>query len=307
MKTAWLLLIGILTLMWGPSPFGWTPVMDERLPRLIVLLVSGASLAVAGAVMQALFQNPLASSSTLGINFGGSLLVVIVCAFDLHMNSPYMVPAAAFAGCLLTLFIVYMLSRTQGIVHLNTFFLTGIAISTVLLAFQSTLLYALRDRWQLIQTLAEWEAGSTYDISWKQVHMQLPLALIGLSVCFYYRKALNVLSLGMEEASILGIEVSQVRFRLFLAVSLLTGGTLASIGTVAFFGLIMPHVLRSWQGSNNTQLIPSCCLMGAAVLSCLDLSLRVLNIHSITIGSVSALFGGVFFMILLFKRKECYA
>jgi iron complex transport system permease protein len=178
----------------------WNPLLDERLPRLIVMLCTGASLAASGAVMQALFHNPLASPSVLGITAGGSLLVVISFVFGLHIEYPFLLPVAAFVGCILTLFIVYSFSRSQSGVFLTTLILTGIAISAVLMALQSALLYAYRDNWQLIQTLTEWEAGSTLDRSWQHVNMQLPLTLIGLAGCFLYRTEINILSLGEEEA-----------------------------------------------------------------------------------------------------------
>ena len=169
MKGLWVALIGfisLLTLFYGSLSWeemltfdgGWHPLLDQRLPRLIVLLATGASLAVSGAVMQALFQNPLASPSVLGISFGGSLLVVIVSALDWHLQSPYAVSIAAFTGCLLVMLLVYGLSRSSEGTAPHTLILTGIAVSTVLLAFQGALLYALKDRWQLILTLTEWEA-----------------------------------------------------------------------------------------------------------------------------------------------------
>lgn len=309
-----LLLLGVsvLTLCWGPnnlhflgtgSPH-WNPVFDQRLPRLIILITTGASLAASGAVMQSLFQNPLAAPSVLGISFGGSLLVVIVSALDLHFYSPYAIPSAAFIGSLATLFLVYSLSRTPEGCSPTTLILSGIAISTVFLACQSALLYALKDRWQLILALTEWEAGSTHNLSWKQVHMQLPLACVGLFGAFWYRRALTLLTLGDEEASLMGVEVSKVRFRLMLSVSLLTGGALAAVGIIAFFGLILPHIMRSLVGSGHPAFLFLSTLGGATMLPLLDILLRVCEIHSFTIGNVSAILGGVFFLLLLYQSRQ---
>lgn len=298
-----LFIVSVLTLVSGPTPLmsAWEPILHERLPRLIVLLSTGASLAVAGAVMQALFQNPLAAPSILGISAGGSLMVIFV--FLMGLQGAF-IPFSAFCGCLLTLMLVYALSRKNGQVHMHNLILTGIAISTLLLAIQSAILFALRDQWQLIQTLTELEAGSSADRSWRHVHMQLPLTLVGLWGCYTYRRALNILSLGDDEANNLGVDVSRVRWRLFLCISLLTGGAIASIGTIAFFGLIFPHLLRKATSPNNETLIPLCILGGAVALPALDLTLRIFSLHDFTLGNLSAVMGAFIFILLLNRSQR---
>ncbi|WP_068470120.1 FecCD family ABC transporter permease [Candidatus Protochlamydia phocaeensis] len=282
----------------------WNPLLDERLPRLIVLACTGASLAVSGAVMQSLFHNPLASPSVLGISAGGCLSVVLVFIFDLRFTYPYSLPLAAFLGCLLTLCVVYLLSRLQEGAHLTNLILTGIAVSTIIIATQSLLLYALRDRWQLIQTITEWEAGTTIDRGWQHVHMQFPLTVVGLWGCWMYRREMNILALGEEEAKNLGVDVQRVRWRLFLCISLLTGGALAAIGMIAFFGLVLPHIIRRLQGPDHNELIPLCLVSGAAVLTTLDVLLRGFGLYAISIGNFSAIIGGIFFLFLLFRSHK---
>ncbi len=277
----------------------WNPLLDERIPRLIVIICTGASLAVAGAVMQALFQNPLASPNVLGISCGGGLLVVLVFVLEWHLEYPFAIPIAAFTGSLLTLLFVYSLSRSGGKVQLNTLILTGIAVSSLLFAIQAAIMYALRDRWMLIQTLTEWEAGSTVDRDWKHVHMQLPLTLVGLYGCWFYRSEIDILALGEEEAKNLGVEVEKVRWRLFLCVALLIGGAIASVGMIAFFGLVLPHLVRYVQGPANHHLIPLCILVGSASFTAMDLLLRMLEIHALSIGNISAILGGVAFLVLM--------
>ena len=287
----------IITLYYGVTPWGqildgiyarifdgstaWNPLLDERLPRLIVLSCTGASLAISGAVLQSLFHNPLASPSILGISCGGSLAVTLAFIMGWQLYYPYAVPMSAFGGCLFTLLFVYGLSRRNGEVQMTTLILTGIAISTLLLAIQGAITYALRDRWQLIQTITEWEAGSTTDRSWKHVHMQLPLTIVGLLGCWSYAREINILALGEEEAKNLGVEVAKVRWRLFLCVALLTGGTIAAVGIIAFFGLVLPHVLRRITGPDNARLIPLNIVAGGSTLLALDIILRIFEIHAI--------------------------
>lgn len=305
--TPWEMIWQDLVQRFQGSGAAWNPLLDERIPRLIVILCTGASLAVAGAIMQALFHNPLASPNILGISCGGGLLVVLVFVLEWHLHYPFAIPIAAFAGCLLTLLFVYSLSRSQGEVQLNTLILTGIAVSSLLFAVQAAIMYALRDRWMLIQTLTEWEAGSTFDRDWKHVHMQLPLTLIGLYGCWYYHNEIDILTLGEEEAKNLGVEVNTVRWRLFLCVALLTGGAIASVGMIAFFGLVLPHLVRYIQGPANYKLIPLCILVGSASFAAMDLILRMLEIHALSIGNVSAILGGISFLILMRSSKRLYA
>ncbi len=285
---------------------GWNPLLDERIPRLIVILCTGASLAVSGAVMQALFHNPLASPNILGISCGGALLVLAVFILNWHLEYPYAIPLAAFTGSLLTLLLVYTLSRSEGKVQINTLILTGIAISSLLFAIQAAIMYALRDQWNLVQTLTEWEAGSTLDRDWKHVHMQLPLTLIGLYGCWFYHSEIDILTLGEEEAKNLGVEVEKVRWRLFLCVALLTGGAIAAVGIIAFFGLVLPHLVRRLQGPSNHRLIPLCILVGSTSFACLDLLLRLFDIHIFSIGTISAIFGGLAFLILMRRSQRLY-
>jgi iron complex transport system permease protein len=315
-----LILASIFTLVNGETPWGkvwegcllrlqgksdlWNPLLDERIPRLIVLICTGASLATSGAVMQSMFHNPLASPSVLGISSGGCLSVVLVFIFNLRFTYPYALPLAAFIGCFVTLCLVYSLSRWQEGRHLTNLILTGIAISTLLIAIQGLILYALRDHWQLIQTITEWEAGSTIDRSWQHVHMQLPLTLVGLWGCWTYREELNILALGEEEATNLGVDVQQIRWRLFLCISLLTGGALAAVGMIAFFGLVLPHIVRRLQGFDHLYLIPLCMVAGAAILTLLDCALRFFKLHDVSIGNLSAIIGGLFFLFLLFRPQK---
>jgi iron complex transport system permease protein len=317
-------LASIITLTFGPTSWTtiwngiidrmvhgsslWNPLLDERLPRLIVLVCTGASLAVSGAVLQSLFHNPLASPSILGISFGGSLAVTLAFLLEWHLHYPYALPASAFCGCLLTLLCVYGLSIRKGELQMTTLILTGIAISTLLLAVQGAITYALRDQWELIQTITEWEAGSTADRSWKHVNMQLPLTLVGLAGCWNYAKEINIMALGEEEATNLGVEVSKIRWRLFLCIALLTGGTIAAMGIIAFFGLVLPHVLRRISGPDNRRLMPLNILVGGSTLLALDVILRVFEIHAFSIGNISAILGGIFFLLLLFgtQKKQCF-
>jgi len=281
----------------------WTPLLDERLPRLIILSISGASLAVAGGAMQSLFHNPLASPGLLGLSCGGSFLVTITLLAGWPLIFPLAIPLAAILGSLLTLTFVYLVAKKSQ-ANLYSLILTGIALSTIFLAAQSTLIYWFRNEWNLMQILTEWQAGSSYNRSWTHVHMQLPLALIGFLGIFSHREELNLMALGEEEALNLGVDVPRIRWRLFLSVALLSGGTLAGIGSVTFFGLLLPQLMRTLYGPNHFVLIPACFVGGGVIMPGIDLSLRLLGIHSLTLGNVSAICGGIYFFFLLLQGQR---
>ncbi len=283
----------------------WNPLLDDRIPRVIVLICSGASFAVAGAVMQALFHNPLASPTILGVAPGSCLLATAAFVLGLHMH-PYTIPIASASGALLTLFVVYYLSLYRTTSTKTTLILTGIAISTVITAIQGSVLYALRDRWQLMQTITEWLAGTTTDRGWQHVAMQLPLTIIGLTGCLMYSREISILTLGDDDARNLGVDVETVRWRLFFLVALLTGGAIAAVGNIPFFGLMLPHIMRTLSGPGARKLIPACILGGSAALSGLDISIRMASITSMSIGNISALSGGIFFLIILFRSRTSY-
>ncbi|GAB4232879.1 MAG: iron ABC transporter permease [Chlamydiales bacterium] len=282
----------------------WNPLLDERLPRIVVLLLSGASLATAGASMQALFQNPLASPNILGLSSGGSLATVIVLAFGWHFHFPLLLPLAATCGSLATILLVYGFARSRGIFSNLHVILTGIAFSSVLVAIQQSLLYILRDHWELIQTVTEWEAGTSFDRSWHHVNMQLPLTFLGLIGCYHYRREMNVIALGEEEASLLGVNLPQVRWRLILCISLLTGSALAGIGPIAFFGLLLPHIVRKFIGFDHRRVILYCIFAGSLVMAGMDLLIRLCSITLFTMGNISSLIGGLFFLTLLLKKED---
>lgn len=282
----------------------WNPLLDERLPRLLVLICSGASLTLAGIVTQSLFQNPLASPMSLGLTAGSSLCVLPLFLLGSHLSFPMLIPMTAFLGSLGTLLLVYTLAQDKGYVRLSTLLLTGLALSTVLSAIQGTVFYAFREEWSLMQILTEWSAGSTLDRTWQHAHLQLPLTLVGLVGCWSERHALNLLAAGEEEAFYLGVDVQRVRLKLFLCISLLVGGAMAGIGMIGFFSLILPHFVRKWVGHQHEWLFPAGLLLGATTLTTLDLGLRAIPLHAFSIGTLSSLLGGVFFLFLLSDKQD---
>ncbi len=288
----------------------WGTLLYERLPRLIIALTTGASLALAGAVVQSLFLNPLATQNILGITAGGSLIVTLVFITGLHITLPFLVPIGAIIGCFFTLLFIYALSSHLLNVPMGKLILTGVAFSVALVAIQNTLLYTLKDNTELLSIFSQWEAGVAYNHSWAHLYFQLPLSLIGIYNCLKYREEINILSLGQEDSINLGVNVKTIRWKLFASVAILMGGALAGMGMMAFFALLLPYLIRRLTGANNHKLLPLCIFSGASLMSILDLIL--IPFDSLSIGNISAILGGIFFISLLFypqhtSKEERYA
>lgn len=279
----------------------WNPLLDERLPRLIILSCTGAALPVAGLVMQAVFCNPLAAPSVLGISAGSHFAVTLILILGLHHLSTSMIPLAAIGGAFTTLLFVHLIKRHQTT---HSLILAGMAISTLLLAIQDFFLYAVRDNWILIQTLSEWQMGNTAHMTWQDVQMQLPATLLGLWGCWHYRREIDLFSLGEEQAMALGVHIPTVRWRLFIYTALLTGSATAVLGIVPFLGLIMPHLLRQFRICLAKSLIPLCIVSGASLLIAIDSLLRLTKFNHATLGNTTALLGGLFFLCLLIERPQ---
>lgn len=292
------------------SSVNWVTLLDQRLPRLIIAFVTGASLALAGAVVQSLFLNPLATQNILGITAGGSLTVTLVFITGLHLVIPILVPIGAILGCLLTLLFIYRLSSHLLKAPMGKPILAGVAFAVALIAIQNTLLYSFKDNTGLLSTFSLWESGVAYNQSWAHLYFQLPLSLIGMYGCLKYREEINILSLGEEDAINLGVNTKPIRWKLFLSISILIGGALAGMGVIAFFALLLPYLIRRLIGANNYKLLPLCIFSGATAMSTLDLILSPFD--SISIGNMSAILGGIFFISLLLypqqiSKEERYA
>lgn len=314
-----LIAIGIATLLHGDLPwsavyhgaldrlFGnssaWNPLLDERLPRLIVIVSTGAALTGAGSVMQALFNNPLASPNLLGISSGASLFAIFVLINGLHLRYPFAISLAAALGALLALFAVQFMAKKIVGDALYGLILAGVALSALLYAIQAAIIYGWREEWSLVQTIAEWEAGSTFDRSWLHVHMQLPLTLVGLLGCWRYRAEIDILSLGDDEATSLGVDVATVRSRLFISVALLVGGAMAAVGMIAFLGLILPLLIRHYVGAAIRTALPFSLVCGSLCFASIDLTMRLFGFHALSVGHLFAILGGLCFIVMIQMRK----
>lgn len=280
-----------------------TILLDIRLPRVILAALVGASLAVAGTVMQGFFQNPMADPYIVGVSSGAALGAT--CAVLLKMDVRWLglspVPAMAFAGAVGATFLVYALSLRAGKVSVSALLLTGIAVGALLSAATSFIMVASVDD---LHALLFWLMGSFSGRGWHHVTMVLPYLIPGLIVVRIFARDLNVMLLGDETALHLGINVEQVKRVLLIVAALLAAAAVAASGVIGFVGLIVPHLMRLLVGPDHRALIGTSALAGAILLTVADTVARLAAPPSeIPVGVITALIGAPFFLILLARRK----
>lgn len=272
-------------------------IWNIRLPRNIVAALVGASLAVSGAILQAVMKNPLADPQIVGVSSGAGLAGIIVLI--LFPSYEYIVPMVAFLGALSASILVYALAWKNGI-RPTRIILAGVAVSAFLGSGISALLVFYGDR---VQGALLWMVGGLSARSWPQVYVLAPYTVVGLVLACMGAKRLTILSLGDETAKGLGLPVEQTRFIMTAVASLLAAGAVSIAGLIGFVGLIVPHIMRMIIGTDYRFLIPSSACMGAIVLVISDtIGRTIVSPVEIPVGIIMAFFGAPFFLYLL--RRE---
>ncbi|MCK7662218.1 iron ABC transporter permease [Corynebacterium sp. CCM 9185] len=282
----------------GQDSIQQSVLWNIRLPRLVLGIIVGAALGVAGALMQAVFANPLAEPSVIGVTSGAGVGAAVVIVFNWTWLGTSTVPAAAFVTAVITTVAVYQLARHDGQVHVLNLILTGIAVNAVCGAAISLLVYIApaTSREQIIF----WQMGSLNGAQWKYVTVVLPIIAVGIFIALLLGGALDILALGDKAAGHIGVNVQTVRIAAIGASTLLTAGAVAYAGLIGFVGLIIPHLLRGITGPSNKILMPASALAGAVLIGLSDVAARTLIAFAdLPIGIFTAIVGGPTFFILL--------
>lgn len=284
-------------------------VEQIRLPRTLMAALIGATLAVAGVMMQGLFRNPLADPSLIGVSSGasaGASFVIVLGASVIGGHELLGVSAVAlgaFVGAVAATFLVYRLAASESGTSVATMLLAGIAISALAGAINSFFSFIADNH--MLRQISLWQMGSLSSASWPRVI--LAMAVFGALFLWIprYAAALNALLLGESEARHLGIDVDRVKVQIIIVVALAVGFCVALTGTIAFVGLITPHMVRLVIGPDHRGLIPCSMLAGAILLMIADAVSRfVLAPGELPIGVVTALLGAPFFLSLLHRRRS---
>lgn len=282
-----------------------TIVVDIRLARSCLAWLTGAALAVAGAVFQGILRNPLADPFTIGVStgaaFGASLAIAAGAAGLGGALGMGLLPVAAMAGALAALAAVLLLGRAGGRLRRETVVLAGIVVATFLSALIS-LLKSLDE--ESLSSIVFWVMGSFQGRTWTHATFLLPYLLAGLAAVVLYSRELDILSLGDDQARMVGVDADRARLVLLVAASLITGAAVSVAGVIGFVGLVAPHLVRLVVGAEHRPLLAYAGLVGGAALVWSDVLARVLlpEGQELPVGVITALAGGPFFCLLL-RRK----
>ncbi|MCO5063754.1 MAG: iron ABC transporter permease [Rhizobiaceae bacterium] len=284
-------------------------IYDIRLPRLLMGVLVGASLAVSGAVMQGLFRNPLADPGLVGVSSGASLgavtMIVIGPTLLGPLNAalgPLALPVTAFAGGLATTFILYQVATRHGRTSVATMLLAGIALAALAMALTGILIFMADDR--QLRDLTFWSLGSLAGATWSKIWAIAPIIVAALAVSPFLARGLNALALGEPTAHHLGVPVQRLKYAAILSVSAAVGASVAVSGGIGFVGIVVAHMLRLAIGPDNRYLLPASALLGASLLLLADaVSRTIVAPAELPIGIVTALAGAPFFLWILLRKR----
>ncbi|MFI1994670.1 FecCD family ABC transporter permease [Actinoplanes sp. NPDC020271] len=272
---------------------------ELRLPRVVLGLLVGAMLALAGAAYQGAFRNPLADPHLLGVAAGAGLGVTAVLVLrPAGTELPIGVPAAAFVGALSAVALTWMLGAAGGRDRSPAaLILAGVAVAAFLSAIQT---YLLQRHVESLREVYSWLLGRLGTAGWHDVLVVLPYTVVTAAIMLTQRRELDVLTVGDEEATSLGLHPQRSRYLLIVAASLGTAAAVSVSGLIGFVGIIVPHTLRLLTGPSYRSLLPLSLLFGAAFLALTDLLARVAGgAAEIPIGVVTAFLGAPFFIVVL--------
>jgi iron complex transport system permease protein len=300
---------------------GWSPALEAdalgrsvflqlRLPRVLLAALTGAVLGVSGTLMQGLFRNPIVEPGLAGTSAGAALGAALVfvlgsgsaMAFTAPLGS-LAVPLLAFAGAFGATMLVYRISSSFGKVNVFTLLLAGIAVNAMCTAGTGFLSYIARD--PQARNITFWNLGTFTTADWRAV------TLVGLCFLFCFAwslrsaKSLNALMLGEDEAALLGIDPRRLVLRLLVLNTLMVAAATSMVGVIAFVGLVIPHLLRMLRSSDYTFLIPASALLGAILMTVVDVVARVIIPPAeLPIGIITAVVGAPVFLWILLREQR---
>lgn len=272
-------------------------VLYVRLPRMAAGLCCGAAMAVAGALLQAVLNNAMASPNVIGVNAGAGFFALLAGV----LLPQRAVPGAAFAGALVTALLIYLLALRAGLAR-TTLVLAGLAVSGILTAGVNTMRLLFPEG---VTGADGFLIGGLSGVSLTAVGSALPYLAAGGVLALFLAPELNILALGEQTAASLGLPVGRTRLASILAAALLAGAAVSFAGLINFVGLLVPHIARRLVGVDHRVLLPACALLGAIFLLVCDTAARTLFApYELPVGILLNVIGGVFFLYLLLGRKR---
>ena len=278
-----------------------TILWQLRAPRMVLGVLAGAMLAVAGGAYQGVFRNPLADPYLLGVAAGAGLGATFAIVHAGGLATPAWTPLLAFVGALAAVSVTWLVGGRGQRANSSTLILAGVAVSSLLTSAQTFLQQSSTNS---IARVYIWLLGSLATASWHSVVMVLPYVVVGSATCLAAARALDVMSVGEDESRSLGLPVRRVRLLVVVASSLGTAAIVSAVGLIGFVGIIVPHLVRLLVGTSYRRILPISVVGGAAFLVLCDTIARtVLAPSELPIGVVTALVGAPVFVIVLNVRR----
>jgi iron complex transport system permease protein len=283
----------------------WLIITQLRVPRTILALAVGAALGLAGATLQGYTRNPLADPGVLGVSAMGALGAVLTIFFSLAMASPWMLPLCAMAGAGLGVVLLVLVAAPAG--EAVSFLLAGVILNTIASAGVALALSLAPDPWASSE-ITNWLMGSLEDRSLPDVRLALPFMIAGAAVLLTTGPALDALTLGETGARALGVSLRRTQMVIAVGVGLACGAAVAVTGVIGFVGLITPHLMRRFVGSQPSRLLVPSALAGAALLLAADILVRLTpGANEVHVGVAMAMLGAPFFLALLISMRRSLA
>jgi iron complex transport system permease protein len=285
-------------------------VRELRLPRALLAMLVGAGLAVAGAITQGVFRNPLADPGLIGVSSGAALAAVAVIVLQgsllagyAELTGVFALPLAAFAGGLIVTWLIYRLGTRQGQTQMAMLLLAGVAINVIAGALTGILTYMADD--EQLRSMTFWSMGSLAYGQWSEIAVLALCIALPLLALPRFAALLNALLMGEAVASHLGFAVQRGKRWLIIAAAMMVGAGVAVAGMIGFIGLVVPHLLRLLMGPDHKALLPGCALLGASLLLLADTIARTwLAPADLPVGLVMAVIGGPVFLSLLLQQAR---
>ncbi|ACU64623.1 FecCD family ABC transporter permease [Chitinophaga pinensis] len=282
-----------------------------RLPRVVLSVLIGAGLGLAGASLQGLLRNPLADPGLIGISSGASMgavvMIIVQHTLPVFQSAPalnfYALNLAAFAGAIITTLFIFRIARTGGQAVISTLLLAGIAVRALCESVTGLMTYLANN--EQLRSITFWSLGSLGGANWKTVAGIAPFIIIPLIVLPRLAPALNLLALGEREAMHSGVGVPKLKALLVILATMAVAAGVAVAGIIGFIGLIVPHIVRQFTGPDYRILIPGSALSGAVLLTVADLLCRTIVAPAeLPVGIITAVIGAPFFLWLIIKEKR---
>lgn len=279
-------------------------IWNIRLPRVLLGILVGASLSIAGAAFQGMFKNPMADPYVIGISSGAALgaAIAIILKINIDFFNISAISIFSFLGALSSVIVVYNMAKIKNKVSVTTLLLAGVAVGQFLTAVMSFLMVIYdKDMTKIIY----WTMGSLAGKGWEPIiKISLPL-IIAITVINFFARDLNILLMGEESAQSLGVDVDKTKIYILVLCTFITSIVVSVSGIIGFVGLIIPHIIRLLLGPDHRILLPASALLGGIFMIFADTIARTLiSPVEIPVGIITALFGGPFFIYLLKSKKK---